>query len=51
MYWDEKTGTFEWVFGQQTEFHLVKPKKAKVAPSSMLSWLAAQLGWNVVQWA
>jgi hypothetical protein len=27
VFWQESTNTFEWVFGQQTEFHLVQPKK------------------------
>jgi len=46
VFWNEKTGTFDWVFGQQTEFHLIKPRKSK----SMVGRLAAMLGWNVVRW-
>ncbi|ORX41264.1 hypothetical protein BD324DRAFT_613868 [Kockovaella imperatae] len=29
VYWCEETDRFEWVFGQQTEFHLVQPKNRK----------------------
>ncbi|KAL7422645.1 hypothetical protein Q5752_001936 [Cryptotrichosporon argae] len=31
VYWNPKSKTFEWVWGQQTEFHLVEPKRAKPA--------------------
>lgn len=52
VYWDEKTETFKFVFGQQTEYHLVKPRKAVTpAASSLIGKLAGSLGWNVVRWA
>jgi hypothetical protein len=27
VYWNKETDTFEWVFGQQTEFHIINPWK------------------------
>ena len=27
VFWDEKTGGFEWVYGRQEEFHLIRPPK------------------------
>ncbi|ORY35910.1 hypothetical protein BCR39DRAFT_513004 [Naematelia encephala] len=49
VYWDEKTKTFEWVFGQQTEIHLVKPKYSH-KKHSWLTLAAGKLGWEVVKW-
>lgn len=38
VYWNAETRTFEFVFGQQTEFHLVQPARGG------LGYLAAKLG-------
>lgn len=49
VYWNERTETFEWVFGQQTEYHLVKPRKGK--SKSLVGTVAGLLGWDIVSWA
>ncbi len=54
VYWNEDTGGFEWVFGQQTGFHLIKPKSESVEMStiSSLFWrnLSEWMGVSVVRW-
>jgi hypothetical protein len=30
VYWNERTGTWDWVYGQQTEFLLIYPPGGKV---------------------
>ncbi|KAH6657401.1 putative lipoprotein [Truncatella angustata] len=35
VYWNEKTGTWDWVYGQQTEFLLVYPPGEKPKPKSL----------------
>ncbi|KAK8849845.1 hypothetical protein IAR55_005181 [Kwoniella newhampshirensis] len=49
VYWSEQTKKFEWVYGQQTEFHLVKPKKSAWS-NSLFSTLMSSLGWQVARW-
>nr|XP_031857323.1 uncharacterized protein CI109_007271 [Kwoniella shandongensis]KAA5524395.1 hypothetical protein CI109_007271 [Kwoniella shandongensis] len=50
VYWSPKTRTFEWVYGQQTEYHLVKPKKRESSSPSLFTRIGTSLGWNVVRW-
>ncbi|KAH8648575.1 putative lipoprotein [Xylariales sp. PMI_506] len=33
VYWNEETGTWDWVYGQQTEFLFVHPPASAVAPA------------------
>jgi hypothetical protein len=61
VYWQESTNTFEWVFGQQTEFHLVQPKKGgdnnpksglgtSSTSLSLVEGLGKLLGWHFARW-
>ncbi|RSH82191.1 hypothetical protein EHS25_006124 [Saitozyma podzolica] len=61
VYWQESTNTFEWVFGQQTEFHLVQPKKGgdnnpksdlgtSATSLSLVEGLGKLLGWHFARW-
>lgn len=51
MYWDPETRTFEWVFGQQTELHLVYPRKGHYVGWHLLSWLQGLVNFDLVRWA
>jgi hypothetical protein len=65
VYWQESTNTFEWVFGQQTEFHLVQTKKGSdlgwdqdsksglgtsSTSLSLVGGLGKILGWHFARW-
>ena len=51
VYYDEKTGGWEWVWGRQERFHLVKPKAETEGRSLLgLAWSAMGAGWKVGRW-
>lgn len=56
VFWSNDSKSFEWVFGQQRQFHLVRPfDNARVTAGGVgenvgaraLGWLAAKLGWQM----
>lgn len=45
MFFNNETKTYDWVWGQQTRFHLIRPRK------SVTSWLVDQVGRVFGQWS
>ncbi|KAK4689404.1 hypothetical protein P7C73_g695, partial [Tremellales sp. Uapishka_1] len=50
VYWSEDSQGFEWVYGQQVDFHLVKPNKRERKTWRILQYIAENRGWDFVRW-